>query len=303
MIPSYWYTPAVAFLWQVALHSALAASVFAAWSRRAGLPSGRVRRWMLCLLLVLPVITAAVPGRYSFDFREQVAWLDSVRVLAVPLVGPLHVYHVVLLAALLTVAATVWQELVPVFSPPKADFSNAPEDLRRRVRELPGWDRCRVGILPDEHIVLATSGRPSQPRLMVSTGALRSLGEAELESVLRHENAHWRRGRWFYTHLFFLLRLLQCYNPVALWAFREYSIEVEVDCDGDAVDGNNYKPLARALMKVYESTDHGDYGARSILRARVDALVARPNAGEEPLRLESVVAAALVLLVLLPWIV
>lgn len=303
MIPSYWYTPAVAYLWQVSLHSVLAAGVFAAWSRRARLPSGRVRRWMLCVLLVLPAVTAAVPGRNGFDFREQLAWFDSARVLGIPLAGSLHVYHVVLVAALLTVAATLWQELGPVFSPPRADFTNVPEDLQRRVCRLPGWAGCRVGLLPDEHIVLATSGRPSRPALMVSTGALNSLTEAELESVLRHENAHWRGGRWFYTHLLFLLRLLQCYNPVALWAFREYSIEVEVDCDGDAVDGNNYKPLARALMKVYESTDHGDYGARSILRARVDALVGRPHAGEDPLRVESVVAAALALLLLLPWIV
>lgn len=51
-----------AFLWEVALHSFLAAVVLYAWSRHLELPAGRPKRLLLALVLVLPLATAAVPG-------------------------------------------------------------------------------------------------------------------------------------------------------------------------------------------------------------------------------------------------
>ena len=48
------------WLWQLMLHAAVAGLVLSAWQRRLRLQSGRSRRWLLALLLLLPPITALV---------------------------------------------------------------------------------------------------------------------------------------------------------------------------------------------------------------------------------------------------
>ncbi|UCF66971.1 MAG: hypothetical protein JSV80_14470, partial [Acidobacteriota bacterium] len=63
MIPSAWYTYSAAVLWQVFLHSLVTAGIFYFWLRRIGLPSGRTRRWLLGSILILPMLTASLPGR------------------------------------------------------------------------------------------------------------------------------------------------------------------------------------------------------------------------------------------------
>jgi Zn-dependent protease with chaperone function len=254
-------------------------------------------------LLTLPLITALIPGRDSFDFREQTAWLDSMRVLAIPLLDGFRMFHFLLATAALSTLASLWQEVLPALRRPRPDYDDAPEGLTGRARALPEWERCRVGITPSDEILLATAGRPSRPRLIVSRGALSRLSEEELEAVFLHENAHWRRDRWLLTHLFFLLRIVQFYNPVALWAFREYAIQVEIDCDADAASGRDPKLLARALLKVYESTNPRDFSSRNTLRKRVDTLLGRAEPGETKLPAGTLLAAALTLLLVLPWIV
>lgn len=86
--------------------------IFYLWVRRLRLPSGRPKRWLLAVLLVVPLITAAVPGRGAIEFAERIAWLNSARLLAVPLFGRVHVVHVVVLACALALAVTVWREIV-----------------------------------------------------------------------------------------------------------------------------------------------------------------------------------------------
>lgn len=303
MIPFYWYLPLVAVLWQVILHSTVAALVLYTWSRRLGLPSGRSKRWLLGSLIVVPPITALVPGRNSFDFREEDAWLDSTRILAVPVFDEIRIYHLVLVVAALVTIASLWQELLPALRRPKPDFEDVPEWLTALTRALPAWERCTVGITSDEAIFLATDGKPSRPRLIVSRGALAKLDEAELRAVLLHENAHWHGGRWLIPRLLFVLRMLQCYSPAALYAFRRYSIEIEIACDAAAVSGRDPKPLARGLLKVYESTDRRDVAARSTLRKRIDILLGRVSPADDRLGPATVVLAGLILTLLLPWIV
>lgn len=303
MIPPYWYSPLVAVLWQVILHSLIAALVFYTWSRRLRLPSGKSRRWVLGTLLVVPLVTALVPGRNSFDFREQAAWLDSTRILAIPLFTDIRIYHLALGVAAFVTLASIWQELLPSLRRLKPDFQDVPEWLIGRVQALPAWESCRVGITSEEEIFLATDGKPSRPRLIVSRGALAKLNQEEFQAVLLHENAHWHGGRWLIPRLLFLLRILQCYSPVALLAFRTYSIEVEIDCDAEAVSGRDPKHLAQGLLKVYESTDRRDVAARSTLRKRVDILLGRTDPAVNQLEPATVVFVGLILLLLLPWIV
>jgi beta-lactamase regulating signal transducer with metallopeptidase domain len=143
---------------------------------------------------------------------------------------------------------------------------------------------------------------PGRPTLIVSKGALTALTETELAIAIAHEHAHWDTGRWWESHALFVVRLLQCYNPVALWAFREYCIDVEIACDAVAVAGRDPHQLARILLKIYQSTDRGDVAALASLRKRVDVLL-----GGGPLDAAlppaTVAAAAIFMLVVLPWIV
>lgn len=258
---------------------------------------------MLSTLLVLPVFTALVPGRGSEGFRDHLAWFDSSRILLIPVGGGLQVYHVVLVLGAVTTVLSLWQEVVPALRRIASGSETPPGDLVRRARSLPGWERCRVTMTQDDAIFVATTGRPSRPRLIVSDGTLAKLNAEEQETVLLHEHAHWQRHRWLSSHLLFAVRLFQCYNPMALWSFREYSIEVEIDCDAEAVAGRDPRVLARALLKVYESTSRRDLSARSTLRARVDILLGKCRRENEDAAVGTVVLATLVLMVLLPWIV
>jgi hypothetical protein len=124
-----------------------------------------------------------------------------------------------------------------------------------------------------------------------------------MAAVLRHEHAHWVRGRWWRDHLLFVARLLQAHNPVALWAFREYMVEREVGCDREAVGEGDPAPLAAALLAVYESTDPGDLAGRAVLRRRIDLLLGRSRRGLDDPPRRTLLAVASTLALLLPWLV
>ena len=303
MIPAFWSAPLPAFLWQVLLHSVVAGVVLYAWGHQVRLPSGRAKRHLLVVLLILPLLTAAMPGRSGPAFRERAAWFDSGRVLAMPLVGGARVYHVVLLVTAMTIGLTAWQEVLPALRRRHGAVMAAPERLHDLVRGLPGWDRWRIVQRMTDDILVATGGRPGRPRLIVSRGALTRLTDDELAAVLRHEHAHWQANRWLRAHALFVVRLLQCHNPVALWCFREYCLELEIECDAAAVAGDDPKALARALLAVYETTARGDIAARSALRRRADVLLGDTPLDDDALPMPAIAIASVILLLVLPWLV
>lgn len=292
----------IAYLWQVALHSATMGLILYLWVDRIGLPSGRTRRQLLALVLVLPMVTAAVPWRDTVEFGERIAWLNSARLLAVPLPGGYRMAHVVALAGLFLIVITIWQELLPVLKPAVRSDDGVPESLIAASRSRAGWEHCVVLVTQETGVHLATSGRPGRPKLFISRGALESLTVEELDVVITHEHAHWQGGRWWWMHALFAVRLLQSYSPVAMWAFREYCIEVEIECDKAASAGRDPRVLARVLLRVYQATDQRDVAARAAVRKRVDVLLADGAAGTAfpPLTIPAVGA---VMLVALPWLV
>jgi hypothetical protein len=291
------------FLWQVMLHSSVAGLVVYAWAQRVGLPSGRAKRRLLVVLLVLPLVTAAIPGRAGAEFRDRWAWLDSGRVLAVPLGLGIHVADVVVLVAAMMVAITVVQELVPVLRRRRATAADVPDELRALARDLPGWERCLVAVQGGDDVLVATGGRPGRPRLVVSRGALARLTPDELALAVRHEHAHWQGGRWLRLHALFVVRLLQCYHPVALVSFREYCLEVEIECDAAAVAGRDARPLTRALLTTYEATPPREVAARSALRRRAGVLLGDIPVDDDALPPATLVAVTAILLAVLPWLV
>lgn len=294
----------ISYLWQVALHSGTMGLILYLWVHRVGLPSGRTRQRLLALLLVLPMVTAAIPWRATVEFGERVAWLNSARLLAIPLpVGfeGVHLAHALATGGALMVLITIWQEILPALRPRAPSDGPAPEALVASARTRPGWEQCEVLVTREPALEAATSGRPGRPRLILSRGALETLKREELEAVLTHEHAHWQAGRWWQTHAMFAIRLLQSHNPVAMWAFREYCIEMEIGCDAAAVAGRDPRLLARVLLRVYQSTTRRDLAARGALRKRVDVLLAGgPDDTLPPFTLSAISA---VMLVVLPWLV
>jgi Zn-dependent protease with chaperone function len=288
-------------LWRIALHSAVAATAFLVWSRRLSLPSGWARRWMLVVVLLVPMVTAVI-GTAASRFAPRLdPWFDSARLLALPSGSPWNAWHLLLLAALATVLATIVQEVLPSAVAARRTLGAVDPGSERRARELPGWRHCQVRVLerPGE-LSVALHGTPWRPRLAISRELLEHLEPAELDAVLWHEHAHGRPRRWLATHLLFAVRALQCYNPVALWAFRELTVELELLCDREAAGQAGLCPLGRALLLLYEGTDPGDLAARAILRRRVDHLLGRQRLDDGAVPVTTLAAATLALLALLP---
>lgn len=302
MISTGWSTPLAVYLWQVALHSSIVGFIFYVWVHRLGLPSGRTKQRLLALLLVLPMVTAAVPGRSSVEFGERIAIFNSARILAVPLPWGFHLHDIALLIGLMMVGLTIWQEVLPSLRHPPTSASDVPASLVALARAMPGWAHCAVVVSPLSSIMLATGGIPGRARVIVSRGAINSLSDDELRTVVAHEHAHWMAGRWFQSHALFAVRLLQCYNPVALWVFREYCNEVEIGCDAVAVSGRDPRVLVRVLLKIYDGTDRRDVAARAALRKRVDVLL---GGGPQDTVLPpfTILTASVAMLLVLPWIV
>lgn len=303
MIPALWFDAIPTYLWQVFLHSLVAAIVFVLWSRAVPIPSGKCRRQLLLGVLMLPLLTAAVPGRSGLQWRADWAWVDGLRVLALPILGGLHVHHLVVLGAILTAVATLAQELAPVLHRPRRSAQPAPPALIDAARRLPGWSRCEVWVVENPHLVLASGGWPWRPRLLISPSFLTQLDPEQRAAALRHESSHWAGGRWFKTHALFLLRLIQLHNPVALWCFREYLLEVEVDCDLKAVQGRDSRPLTSTLLIMYEETATSDAASRSALRWRVTVLLGDRPYDDRSLPLLTQAVAAALLVMVLPWLV
>jgi len=303
LTPTIWYQPFAAWFWQVFLHSLVMGGVLFFWSRRLRLPSGRTRRVLLGATLALPLFTAAIPGRAGYGFREQLAWFDSTRILKLPLLDGLLVHHLALLAAVIVALVTAWQELMPLLDRPALSSGPPPRPLVRRARSLPGWARCRVGLASTDEVRLATSGFPWSPRLIVSRGALERLSDEELGAVIRHEHAHWTGRRWWAAHLLYAARLLQPFNPVALGCFREYAVELEIDCDEDATRGGGGRSLAGVLLQIYETTNPRDVAARGTLRRRIEALLGDVPRSNDAISCPALVFALSAMMVVLPWLV
>ena len=246
----------MAYLWQVALHSWVTGVILYIWMNRMRLPSGRSRRWLLVLLLVMPLVTAAAPYRAAREFGEQVAWLNSARLLAIPLFGRFIVGDLVLGVFALFAALTLWQVLGP-----------------------------------------AGTGRP---KLSVPQFTPPHVSDEEPAIIDALARAQAQRRPSAYAML--VLRLLQAHNPMAMWAFREYRIEVHAACDAVAVAGHDPRILARILLKMFQTVRRHDGSTRNLLRRRVDVLLAGgPNDAAVPTI--TIAAIAIFLLLVLPWIV
>jgi Zn-dependent protease with chaperone function len=151
---------------------------------------------------------------------------------------------------------------------PVQPLSSLPEQLQLALGRLKaqGLRLCPVlAVAQPEPVASAVGVR--QPKIILSTGLLKTLDEEELEAVLAHEMAHVDRRDNSLGWLLFGLRLVSFYNPVALFTFHQISHDVERMCDSDAAEITG-KPLAlgSALIKVFRSSrsaGRGHFGQRA----------------------------------------
>lgn len=301
-------TTAATWLWLASLHSFVAGLLLYAWARHLALPAGRTRRLLLTAVLVVPLVTATLTTPRAAptlapDPLTAASWFDSARLLALPVGLGLTVAQLAVAVGVLTAAVAFVQEVLPSLTPSRRFPGAVPVWLGQAARALPGWSRCTLHLVAGRQTFVATGGPPGRPHLLLSPDVLDVLTRDELLAVVRHENAHHTPRRWWALHLLFATRILQLPNPVALWVFRGYTLELEVACDADAVSGHDPRPLARALLAVYDRTDRRDVASREALRRRVDVLLGRAPVVDRALPPESLAAAVALLLLLLPWIV
>lgn len=296
---------AASWLWHVSLHSFVAGLLLYAWARHLALPPGRTRRLLLAAVLAVPLVTGtlATQGVPASGPLAGAPWFDSARLLALPAGLGLSFADLAVAAGAVTGAVAFVQEVLPSLQRPRRSGGAVPIWLGHAARSLPGWGRCTLQLVAGRPLFVATGGPPGRPHLLLSADVLELLSRDELLAVLRHENAHHTPRRWWTLHLLFAVRVLQLPNPVALWVFRGYTLELEVACDADAVASHDPRALARALLAVYDRTDRRDVSSRESLRRRVEVLLGRTPVADRALPAESVAAAVALLLLLLPWIV
>lgn len=292
----------ITYGWQVGFHSFVLGFVVYTWTRILDLSPGRTRRRLLEIVLALPLATAALAS-VVLQHAPEAAWFDSRRILALS-VGPVRVWQGMAGVAIVGVLVTVWQEVLPVFERSRARSRHPDPCLLARARALPGWNAVRVAIVESGEPCASVHGTPWRPRLTISDSLVRHLDAPSLAAVLRHEWAHSRPRAWVAMHLLWTARLVQCFNPVALWVFREYSIESEIACDAEAA-GDDPIPMARALFVLYEESEEDEEVQRRVLRRRVDILLGRiPSAvHRDQVPTASLVAAVVFWSLLLPWVI
>ncbi|MEV5508484.1 M56 family metallopeptidase [Streptomyces orinoci] len=180
----------------------------------------------------------------------------------------------------------------------RADRRRRRAELRERSPRLPGEE-------PDaERLVLLEGDRPDAwllrggwaPRLVITTGALRRLNDAQLDAVLAHEQGHARaRHHW----------LLHCSGALAngfpqvpvFAAFRD-QVHRLVELAADDAASRRFGRLTTALALVELNEDRGVFGPGpaqlSQVPGRVDRLLAPAPRLTPARRLRLTAAAALV---------
>ncbi|MDA8169054.1 MAG: hypothetical protein M0Z59_05055 [Nitrospiraceae bacterium] len=245
------------YLGQSFLHSLVAAVASGGAVRIWGIESPAVRqRFRLGVIIAavfsFPVYQLIDPDRGSAYFRLG-AVFDSARWLTLELAGiPLSIFFLLMIAA--TGAVFLHQELIPVIG----------HTLEARKKSMPESARPLNGILPggpgvfvfqsDELLSFSIMGR--EPAIYISSGLEQVLDAGEVAASIAHEAAHIERNRKPMLTAVFFLRVLQFFNPVALFEFRKIVQEEEKICDGIAASATGRpEALAGALRKIYRGAE------------------------------------------------
>jgi Zn-dependent protease with chaperone function len=150
-----------------------------------------------------------------------------------------------------------------------------------RVHALPAsiLSRARVVLVDAEEPFAVTVGYLT-PRVLVSTGLLRSLNGAEFEAVVRHEAAHVRRRDPLRLLISDGCQTALPFVPLVAGLARTFRVRKELEADAETIAAmGSPAPLASALSNVLVAMS-GPCPAGAGLsptEARIDALLGRPS--------------------------
>jgi len=245
---------------QSAAAAGLVSALLATWGVRR--PAARLRFWLLALALpvVLPPLFAlAAPVRASEPFRRNVALFVASRWTALPL-GTWRLGSV--LAAAVAAAGLVLflRDIVPAL---RQGFRIRGHEGGHDPREREIGDRVAAhallrAVVPpaaalvrdDEAAYLYCRGF-SHPVVAVSTGALATLSDEELDAAIAHEVAHVAGRHLVLGWGLIALRSLFFFNPVAQIVGRTAVLEMERAADDDAAAATGSpSAVASALAKL-----------------------------------------------------
>ena len=125
------------------------------------------------------------------------------------------------------------------------------------------------------------------PRIMLSSGLLESLDEAELEAVLHHEAAHVLRRDPLRTFVCECCQTALPFIPIIRYAASQFRIKKEVKADAAAIAViGSPVPLASALAKVIGGMPVATTLGVGLTptEARIDTLLGKPPKPESKAR-------------------
>jgi uncharacterized protein (TIGR03435 family) len=147
------------------------------------------------------------------------------------------------------------------------------------------------------------------PAVILPEALVLKLSREEMDDVLLHEAAHLARWDDWTNLAARVLAAVLALHPVALWVLRRIEIEREAACDDWVVSRTqSARHYARSLARLYElrfaqrktvrceALASGVVGRRSLLRARIEALLCRGRDFAPLVSLPRVAAGVVVLI-------
>jgi Zn-dependent protease with chaperone function len=167
--------------------------------------------------------------------------------------------------------------------------------LVKQLRGSATWDASLEALVLDSAQPLCLLVGAIKPTVLISTGFMASITEAELDVALRHERAHAQRGD-------ILLRMVVRVATVFLWSqprrhlLRAIELEAERSCDEEAaVQTGSRLQVAAVILKVEQMLQ------RTI--PRLEPAAASLGGDSVPLRIAALLEAPKPLRSVTPWVV
>jgi Zn-dependent protease with chaperone function len=198
----------------------------------------------LIAMVVLTFVVAFGPATDVFAMLTQWCW---------HLVPPLMSGHIGLSGDAFGHVATLAPAVILSVSGVSTAWgvSRAASAVRSVVRERAvGRGPYETVILGGRDVVIAAAGLV-RPRIIVSTGALTDLDDAELAASIEHERGHVAHQHRYAMLFGQLLRAVSCFLPAGRMALRELAFHLERDADEYALMRRHDRlALASAICKA-----------------------------------------------------